>query len=194
MPSILDVLKLEIRKIPRGRRLLKNTLSLVVLKINLIHFYSCYSHEVELHRESESSPTYRCKLLQCGDGQWPLYGIWSKPKPGPDDGRFGPRRLLSFPRICRTHGSLDDSDARHRNSQSKQNPSTSSPPPRRHCYDCRNEVATTPFGAPPASYICTCGPHPRQFPRAPIVNFHIHTDIFWYRWSSCLRLGYFAID
>lgn len=157
-------------------------------------FKNCdFSLEVELYRESEPSPTFRSKLLQCGDGQWTLYGIWSWLKPGPDDGRSGPGCLLSFPRIRRTFGSADNSDAGNRDAKAQQDTSASSPPPRRHCYDCRNKVATTAFGTPPASYICTCGPHPRQFPRAPIVNFHIDTNIFWYRWSSCLKHGHFTI-
>lgn len=161
-----------------------------------------YSLEIELHRESESGTTYRRQLLQYGERQWPLHGVWREPEPGSCDGGAGPRSILHSginraPRAADAcalssactpalspHG-RDDGDG---HADAKPNAAATSPPPRRHCYDCRKKVTATPYGAPPASYICTCGPRPRTFPRAPTVNFQFEA-VLWYWWTPCLRFA-----
>ena len=176
-----------------------------IVKLNLMESFFCFdfSFEIELHRQPESSTSQRCKLLQCGDGDWPLPGIWDESEPGAGSS-FGTGLLLrTFPESaddeCTYYASSAatkfNNDAYDSSSSGRYdwelNASThfaaTCAPPRRHCYDCRGKVTNTPHGTPPASYICTCGPKPRTFPRAPTVNFHVDASVLWYWRASRLR-------
>lgn len=52
------------------------------------------------------------------------------------------------------------------------------PPPDVTVMTAGTKSPIPPSVPPPASYICTCGPHPRTFPRASIVNFHVDPELF----------------